>query len=169
MERCSWCRGDPVMEEYHDTEWGIPVYRDNEIFERMVLEMFQAGLSWRTILHKRPAFRNAFHNFDLHRVAAINEHEVDHLLTQKDIVRHRKKIESAVFNARVCVAICEEYGSLQQYLETLQNWTLEEIRKEFKQRFRFMGPVVTESFLQCMGLVGPLHEPGCWKQEQEGE
>ncbi len=169
MERCSWCKGDSVMEVYHDTEWGVPVARDHEIFERMVLEMFQAGLSWRTILHKRPAFRDAFHGFDVRRVAAIGPDGVEQLLTRKDIVRHRKKIEAAVFNARVCLGIRSEYGSLQRYLETLKHSPLEEIQKEFRQRFRFMGPVVTESFLQCMGLVGPLHETGCWKQEQEGE
>jgi DNA-3-methyladenine glycosylase I len=167
MKRCSWCRNDPVMERYHDEEWGVPVTGDHEIFERMILEMFQAGLSWRTILYKREAFRDAFFGFEIDRVAAMNQPQIEHLLTRQDIVRHRKKIEATIYNAKICQALRTEYGSLWQYLLTIREKTLAEVQAEFKNRFRFMGPVVTESFLQSMGMIDLQHEPDCWKHERE--
>ncbi len=155
------------MEAYHDQEWGVPVTGDNEIFERMILEMFQAGLSWRTILHKRDGFRDAFCGFDPACVAIMTEADVERLLARQDIVRYRRKIEATIENAKVCQDLIQQFGSLREYLATLVDLPLAGIQTEFKKQFQFMGPVVTESFLQCMGMNGPLHEPKCWKYKQE--
>lgn len=164
MQRCLWCQDDPVMEKYHDEEWGMPVFGDAQLFERMVLESFQAGLSWRTILHKRDGFRRAFAQFDLDRVAAMDDEDVRRLLDDAGIVRHQGKIQATIDNARVCQTLRNQWGSLWNFFQSM-DWTDRQgILVAFRRLFRFMGPTVTESFLEAVGLIEPLHSPGCWKQ-----
>ncbi len=161
-KRCSWAEGDPLLAEYHDEEWGEPISGDDALFERLVLEMFQAGLNWRMILQKRQAFRKAFHNFSLPRVARYNDKDVERLLNDKSIIRNRKKIEAAVKNAKVIMEIRKEQGSFANYLAALDQEE-EELIKEFRKRFSFMGPTIALNFFRSVGMVPATHQPGCWK------
>lgn len=160
-KRCLWAANDPLLIEYHDKEWGLPLERDDELFERLTLELFQAGLSWRLILQKRPAFRKAFANFSTERVASFTEKDVARLLNDKAIIRNRLKIESTIENAKRLKKIIAEHGSFANYLSSLTG-PPEEFHKEFKKRFRFMGPTIVESFLLSIGKLDGAHEPGCW-------
>jgi DNA-3-methyladenine glycosylase I len=153
---------DPLLTAYHDEEWGVPLEDDDELFERLTLELFQAGLSWRLILRKREAFRKAFHGFSIDRVASFTERDVKRLLGDDGIIRNRLKIESTIENARRLRRIIDEHGSFARYLSSLTG-TPEELYKEFRQRFRFMGPKIAESFLLSIGRLDGAHEPGCWK------
>ena len=119
--RCHWCAGDPEMTAYHDDEWGVPISGDDDYLERMLLEVFQAGLSWRTILHKRPAFRQAFQGFSVDRVASFGTDDIARLLTDAGIVRHRGKIEASIENARRFQQIRADYGSFHDYLAALDD------------------------------------------------
>lgn len=159
-KRCSWAVNDPLLIEYHDKEWGVPLERDDELFERLTLELFQAGLSWRLILQKRPAFRKAFANFSIQRVAAFTQKDVSRLLKNKAIIRNRLKIESTIENAKRLKTVIAEHGSFANYLSSLTG-PPEEFYKEFKKRFRFMGPTIVESFLLSIGKLDGAHEPGC--------
>jgi DNA-3-methyladenine glycosylase I len=151
--------------EYHDKEWGVPLERDDELFERMTLEVFQAGLNWRLILHKRPAFRKAFSNFSIKRVASFTEKDVSRLLNDKAIIRNRLKIEATIENAKRLRKIIAEYGSFANYLSNLIG-PPEDFYKEFRDRFRFMGPKIVESFLLSIGKLDGVHEPDCWKARE---
>ena len=174
VNRCWWCRGDPLYEEYHDTEWGRPVSDDVRLFEKLSLEGFQSGLSWLTILRKRENFRRAFKSFDIQSVARFNARSVERLLTDAGIVRHRGKIEATIGNARRCIELLEEFGSLAGYV-----WSYEPDRpsqptelnrpmlenmgpsgeatamsKDLKRRgWSFVGPTTIYSFMEAMGLV----------------
>jgi len=164
-KRCSWCGGDPLLISYHDDEWGVPIEAEDAYLERLALEMFQAGLSWRLMLVKREAFRRAFEGFDADRVAAFNEDDVARLLADPGIVRNRRKIEAVVHNARAFLDIRREYGSFHAYLYSLPD-DQGEILRAFKGRFKFMGPLVVESFLQSVGRVPAPHDEGCWRGEE---
>jgi DNA-3-methyladenine glycosylase I len=159
--RCSWAVGDPLLIEYHDGEWGVPLERDDELFERLTLEIFQAGLSWRLILQKRAAFKKAFSGFSIDRVASFDEKDIARLLEDKAIIRNRLKIESTIENARRLRQIIDEHGSFAIYISGLTG-DQGELCKEFKRRFRFMGPKIVESFLLSIGKLDGAHEPGCW-------
>jgi DNA-3-methyladenine glycosylase I len=159
--RCSWAVDDPLMIEYHDNEWGVPLEDDNELFERLTLELFQAGLNWRLILHKREAFRGAFAKFSIDRVAAFSEKDVERLLKDKNIIRNRLKIESTIENAKRLKRIVVEHDSFANYISNLVG-TQEELSREFKKRFLFMGPKIVESFLLSIGKLDGAHEPSCW-------
>lgn len=150
------------MTEYHDEEWGTPVEDDDSYLERMLLEVFQAGLSWRTILHKRPAFRAAFHRFSVDRVASFGSEDVLRLLGDAGIVRHRGKIEASIENARRFQEIQASHGSFHRYLSSLDD-DPEAIRKELRRRFLFMGPKIADSFLESVGRVPAPHDPECWR------
>lgn len=179
--RCWWCRGDPLYEEYHDTEWGRPVSDDVRLFEKLSLEGFQSGLSWLTILRKRENFRRAFKSFDIQSVARFNARSLERLLTDVGIVRHRGKIEATINNARHCIDLIEEFGSLAGYMwsyepdpssrPTRLNWpTLEKMgasveatamSKDLKRRgWSFVGPTTVYSFMEAMGLVND-HVSAC--------
>jgi DNA-3-methyladenine glycosylase I len=168
LPRCRWCAAAPEFEAYHDTEWGFPVADDIRLFEKLCLEGFQSGLSWRTILAKRPRFRLAFEGFDFHRIAGFDAARVEALLQDAGIVRHRGKIESVVNNARRAVALQEEFGSLGAYFwryeidpgkaapaQTVS--TAEEsirLAKDLKRRgWSFVVPTTVYAFMQAMGLV----------------
>jgi DNA-3-methyladenine glycosylase I len=179
--RCAWVGDDPLYVAYHDEEGGGPVHDDRLLFEFLVLEGAQAGLSWRTILRKRPAYREAFAGFDPARVAAFGPGDVDRLLHDPGIVRNRLKIEAAIANARAFLAVQEELGSFDAYIwrftdgATIQNqWrSVEEIpassveaerlSKDLKQRgFRFVGPTIMYAHMQATGMVND-HTIDCFR------
>lgn len=163
--RCSWAQTDDLMAHYHDEEWGRQCRSDNEYFEALMLEIFQAGLSWRTVLHKREGFRKAFAGFSIPVVANFTEHEVEQLVQNEAIIRHRQKITATIANARAFKTIQESAGSFRNWLEAMpQDETL--IYQTLKPHLTFFGPTVCSSFLQAVGKVPPPHEAGCWKYEQ---
>jgi DNA-3-methyladenine glycosylase I len=174
--RCSWGLGAPEYLAYHDTEWGFPVSADETLFEKLCLEGFQAGLSWLTILKKRPAFREAFSQFDLETVAAFGDRDVERMLGDAGIVRHRGKIVSTINNARRARELQVEFGTLASYLwrweppgrpppaVPLPPTTAESLAlsRDLKRRgWSFVGPTTVYAFMQAMGLVDD-HLAGCW-------
>ena len=172
--RCRWCAATPEYMAYHDREWGFPVTDDRRLFEKICLEGFQSGLSWRTILAKRENFRAAFAGFDMDRVARFGAQDVDRLLQDEGIVRHRGKIEAAIHNAASAQELAREAGSLAAYFwrwepeatpaSTEAVATTDEsiaLSKDLKKRgWKFVGPTTVYAFMQAMGLVND-HAPGC--------
>lgn len=184
--RCWWPVGtepaDAAMAEYHDSEWGVPAHGDTALFERLALESFQAGLSWSTILHKRPAFREAFAGFDPASVAAFGAPDIERLVADAGIVRNRAKIQATIGNARGVLEIARESGSFDSWL-----WAHVEgsprrlppgathadvpsadplahrLSRELRERgFRFVGPTIVYAFMQSIGMVDD-HLPACWR------
>ena len=175
--RCSWGDTTPEYRTYHDDEWGRPVEDDTRLFEKLCLEGFQSGLSWLTILRKREAFRSAFADFDPHAVAHFTDADVERLLADAAIVRHRGKIEAAINNAQRAVELIEAEGSLAAFVwryepdrprePSLASETPESraLAKELKRRgWRFVGPTTVYAFMQAMGLVND-HAVGCDARE----
>ena len=173
--RCRWCAAAPTFEAYHDREWGFPVADDQRLFEKICLEGFQSGLSWRTILDKRENFRHAFDGFDFHRVARFGPKDVTRLLQNEGIVRHRGKIEATIHNAGCAVQLQAERGSLAAYFGQFEaapttaapsqavSVSPESIAlsKDLKRRgWKFVGPTTVYAFMQAMGLVND-HAVGC--------
>ena len=178
--RCSWSGAAPEFPEYHDREWGFPVGDDYRLFEKLSLEGFQSGLSWRTILVKRENFREAFHHFDFERIARFNQRDVNRLLKNEGIIRHRGKIEAVINNARQMPAMVEEAGSLAAFIwryepdeKTLpkpQSVTTSPesvaLSKALKKRgWKFVGPTTAYAFMQSMGLIND-HAEGCVIREK---
>lgn len=166
--RCRWCASAPEFLHYHDTEWGFPVVDDHRLFEKLSLEGFQSGLSWRTILAKRENFRAAFHNFDFDRIARFDEGDIDRLLKDEGIVRHRGKIEAVINNAQRAQELVREKGSLAAFVwgykpgpahdiepQTVSSSTESiALSKELKKRgWKFVGPTTVYAFMQAMGLI----------------
>ncbi|MCP4887195.1 MAG: DNA-3-methyladenine glycosylase I [Planctomycetaceae bacterium] len=168
--RCWWCGNDPLYVRYHDTEWGLPVRNDQRIYEKICLEGFQAGLSWITILRKREAFRQRFANFDFTKVAHFNPQQVAKLVTDAAIIRHRKKIESAINNAQRAIEMVDTEGSITDFVWQFQprrsviRKTKEQIpaltdestalSKELKRRgWSFVGPTTCYAMMQSLGMV----------------
>lgn len=162
--RCPWAEEDPLLAKYHDEEWGAPVKTDAAHFERLSLEVFQAGLSWRTILHKRPAFRAAFARFSPRKVAAFTEKDIRRLLGDAGIVRHRGKIEATIENAGRLLALSKAHGGFSSYLDSLPG-ELDTLRRVFRKEFRFMGPKIAESYLESVGKIPIRHDRRCWKSK----
>ena len=160
--RCPWAEEDSLLAKYHDEEWGVPVKTDAAHFERLSLEVFQAGLSWRTILHKRATFRAAFAHFSPRKVAAFTEKDIRRLLGDAGIVRHRGKIEATIENAGRFLVLSKAHGGFSTYLESLPG-ELEALRPIFRKKFRFMGPKITESYLESVGKIPTPHNWQCWK------
>ena len=181
--RCAWANAHPLYVAYHDEEWGVPVHDDRTWFEFLVLEGFQAGLSWLTILRKRGNFRSAFANFDPAKVARYTKRDVNRLLGDKGIIRNRLKIEAAVSNARAFLAVQQEFGSFDAYIwqftggKTLRRkrrartWTelptqspeSRAMSKDLKRRgFRFVGPTICYAHMQACGMVDD-HLAGCFR------
>jgi DNA-3-methyladenine glycosylase I len=179
--RCGWCQATPLYRHYHDHEWGFPVADDRRLFEKLCLEGFQSGLSWLTILNKREGFRAAFAHFDAEQVSAFGPAEVERLVQDTAIVRHRGKIESTINNARRMLELQREFGSLARYVwryepapaERPERLTREVARtlstspaslamsKDLKKRgWSFVGPTTVYAFMQAMGLVND-HLEGC--------
>jgi len=183
-QRCGWCTADPLYLRYHDEEWGVPVHDDQRLFEMLVLEGAQAGLSWLTILKKRENYRKAFDRFGPAVVARYDDGKVDALLADPGIVRNRKKIEAAIRNARCVLRIQEEWGSFDKFIwsfvdgEPIQNiWaSLTEVPSrspasdrmaaELKRRgFQFVGTTICHAFMQAVGMVND-HEISCFRHRQ---
>lgn len=178
QQRCAWCAATEQYEAYHDHEWGFPVSDDRRLFEKLCLEGFQAGLSWRTILTKREAFRAAFAGFDPERVARFDKADVKRLLSDAGIVRHRGKIEAAINNAQRVLELVEREGSLAAYVWRFEPERLaasevvtetsasRALSKDLKKRgWKFVGPTTMYAFMQAMGLVND-HAPGCVIREK---
>ncbi len=179
--RCAWCQSAPEFFEYHDHEWGYPVADDQRLFEKLCLESFQSGLSWRTILAKRENFRKAFKQFEFNVVASFGEADVERLLQDTGIIRHRGKIEAVINNARRAQELVAAEGSLAAYVwryeadnppEPQTASTSPEsiaMSKDFKKRgWKFVGPTTVFAFMQAMGLVND-HAIGCSKREKAAQ
>lgn len=184
--RCSWCLGSPEMVHYHDAEWGVPLHDDALHFEYLVLDSFQAGLSWRTILHKRENFRRALHGFDAERIARYGANDVERLLADAGIVRHRRKIEATITNARAFLDLRERAGSFDAFVwafvdgRPLQNrWRAmgevpsKTVRSDALSRalvaegFRFVGSTTCYAYMQAAGLVND-HIVDCFRHDRVG-
>ncbi len=182
--RCSWCGTDPLYIKYHDEEWGVPVKDDKTIFEFLLLETFQAGLSWITILRKRENFREAFDNFDYKKISKYDQSKIDSLLQNTGIIRNKLKVYSAVTNALAFMEVQKEFGSFSNYIwgfvnhQPLKNvWethtsvpanTLESdaLSKDLKKRgFKFVGSTVMYAHMQATGMVND-HIEGCFRYHQ---
>lgn len=181
--RCKWSLSAPDFIDYHDKEWGFPVSDDRILFEKICLEGFQSGLSWRTILAKREDFRIAFKNFEIEKVARYNTRSVEKLLTNEGIVRHRGKIEATINNAKKAIDLIEEKGSLASFfwhyepdpsdVDPPQTVSVSKestaISKELKKRgWKFVGPTTVFAFMQAMGLIND-HVHGCCVREKVEE
>ena len=176
--RCFWCGDDPLYVAYHDEEWGVPVRDDRRLFEQLILEGAQAGLSWLTVLKKREHYRKAFVNFDVRMIARYDAKKVDVLMQDTGLVRHRGKLESVALNARAFLAIQEEHGSFAKWLwahvddEPVVRRSRQpqpttplavKISQELKRRgMKFVGPTIIQAYLQAVGVYDE-HLPGCWK------
>ncbi len=180
LQRCRWCHATPAYRHYHDTEWGFPVADDRRLYEKLCLEGFQAGLSWRTILEKRENFRTAFDGFDYRRVSTYTEADVQRLLNNADIIRHRGKIEATINNAQRALELIDEAGSLAAFFwrfeprpenlsEPATATTSPEsiaLSAQLKKRgWKFVGPTTMYSFMQAMGLIND-HAPGCVTRDE---
>ena len=173
--RCSWAGPDKIYIKYHDEEWGIPTHDDRDLFEMLVLESFQAGLSWITILKKRENFKRAFDDFDVEKVASYDEDKVEELRMNEGIIRHKGKITSAINNAQIFIEIQKEFGSFDSYIwgftddkiikaEYLTESDLSKhISKDLKKRgMKFVGPTIIYSYLESIGIIDN-HQEDCFK------
>ncbi len=179
MKRCSWVdEKSEIYIKYHDEEWGVPKYDDRELFELLVLESFQAGLSWITVLKKRNAFRLAYDNFDVKKVANYSEKKINELLVNKDIIRSKGKIIASINNAKIFIEIQKEFGSFSNYIwhftdkKIIRNNTSQipvstplsdKISKDLKKRgMKYTGTIIIYSYLQAIGIIND-HEKSCFK------
>jgi DNA-3-methyladenine glycosylase I len=182
--RCEWCGNDPLYRTYHDDEWGVPIHDDRLLFEFLILEGAQAGLSWLTILKRREGYRNAFDNFDVERIADYTQNDVERLLADEGIIRNRLKVASTIRNAQGTLKIREEHGSLDAFLwryvdgGPLQNaWTsMKELPAQTKTSvamsrdlkklgFNFVGPTICYAFMQAVGMVND-HTTDCYRHRE---
>lgn len=183
-KRCDWATNDPLYIAYHDTEWGVPSYDDATLFEFLILETFQAGLSWITILKKRENFRKAFDNFDYQKIANYSEEKYESLLQDAGIIRNKLKIRAAIANAKLFMDVQKEFGSFSKYLwafvdgkpivNTFKNMKdhpattplSDEISKALKKRgFKFVGSTVIYAYMQSLGLVND-HTMDCFRYHE---
>ena len=175
VNRCSWAGDDETYIRYHDEEWGVPTHDDHELFEMLVLESFQAGLSWITILKKRENFRKAFDDFDVEKVASYDENKIEELRQDKGIIRLKGKIASAVNNAGIFIEIQKEFGSFDNYIWGFTNGEIikaeflteselsRSISKDLKKRgMKFVGPTIIYSYLESIGIIDN-HQKNCFK------
>lgn len=183
LNRCNWCNSSALYQKYHDDEWGVPVYDDATLFEFLLLETFQAGLSWITILNKRENFRKAFDDFDYQKIAHYPDKKIQELLLDTGIIRNKLKIYSAVINAQNFIKIQEEFGSFSNYIWAFVGNTpidnkpkamkdvpatspiSDTISKELKKRgFKFVGSTVMYAHMQATGMIND-HVEHCWKRK----
>lgn len=182
--RCGWCEGDELYEAYHDLEWGVPVKDDDTLFEFLILETFQAGLSWITVLKKRDNFRKAFDHFDYKKIAKYGQKKKNELLQNPGIIRNKLKVNATVTNAQAFLKVQEEFGSFSKYIwgfvdgkpiknklksakDAPANTPLSDtISKDLKKRgFKFVGSTVVYAHMQATGMVND-HEIGCFRYEE---
>jgi DNA-3-methyladenine glycosylase I len=165
VKRCAWAAHEPLT-SYHDKEWGTPRHDERTLFEFLVLEGAQAGLSWETILRKRAAYRKAFARFDPKKVARFGARDVARLMADAGIVRNRAKITSAIANAKAFLAVAEEHGSFDAFIWRFSD--PEKMSRELRRRgFRFVGPTICESFMEAVGMLDH-HERGCYRMAPGG-
>lgn len=172
IQRCPWTSDDKLMIEYHDKEWGVPIHNDRKLFEFLLLEGFQAGLSWKTILHKRKNFRKAFDNFDFNKIAKYDRKKINSLLKDEGIIRNKMKIEAAISNAKAFIQIRKEFGTFDKYIWSFVNYKpiinkfthlkelpaktelSDKISEDLRKRgFRFVGSTIVYAHLQATGMV----------------
>jgi len=184
LSKCEWCLGDPLYESYHDNEWGIPCFDDHTLFEFLVLESAQAGLSWITILKKRENYRQAFANFDAKKIAQFDQNKVDQLLQNPGIIRNKLKINSTISNAQQYLMVQQQYGSFANYFwafvdgKPIQNkWPslskvptftplAEAISKDMKKKgFKFFGKTICYAYMQAVGMVND-HTITCFRHRE---
>jgi len=182
--RCEWCGNDPLYIKYHDNEWGVPLYADRKLFEFLILEGTQAGLSWITILRKRPAYRKAFDNFDFNKIAKYNEHKIQSLLNNPGIVRNQLKIRATVKNAKAFTEVRHEFGTFNKYIwqfvdgKPIQNKfkglkaipanteISDKMSRGLKERgFTFVGSTICYAFMQAVGMVND-HTVDCFRYKE---
>lgn len=182
--KCGWCVGDELYEDYHDKEWGVPVYDDAMLFEFLILETFQAGLSWITILRKRENFRTALDNFNYKKIAGYDQSKIDELLQNAGIIRNKLKINATISNAQAFMKIQDEFGSFSTYIwaftdgkpikntfknlnEVPANTSLSDsLSKDLKKRgFKFVGSTVVYAHMQATGMVND-HETSCFRYNE---
>jgi len=183
-KRCSWCGDDPLYVDYHDQEWGVPLHADQKLFEFLILEGAQAGLSWITILKKRDAYRKAYYQFDAEKIARFNSRSVTRLLNNPGIVRNRLKIEASITNAHAFLDVQDAFGSFDNYIwrfvdyHPIQNrWhhtkdipvstnNSIQMSKDLQLRgFRFVGPTICYAFMQAVGMVND-HVTNCYRYKE---
>lgn len=175
MKRCQWCNlKNPLYIEYHDKEWGTKNFQDSYLFEMLILESFQAGLSWECVLNKRKDFRLAYDNFDIDKVINYDEEKINQLMTNDKIIRNKLKIKSSINNAKIFKSLQEEFGSFYEYLKNythdqilyetdkVTNDLSDTISKDLKKRgMKFVGSTIIYSFLQAIGIINS-HELNCY-------
>ena len=180
MNRCKWVNlNNEKYIEYHDNEWGVPVYDDQKLFEMLLLESFQAGLSWECILNKRDYFKEAFDNFNYQKISNYNEEKIEELLNNKNIIRNKRKIKSAITNAKIFMDIQKEYQSFSNYLWSFTNNEIiyehdktkselsDKISKDLERRgMKFVGTTIIYSYLQAVGVINS-HEQGCFLYKKQ--
>jgi DNA-3-methyladenine glycosylase I len=183
-QRCAWCPDDPLYVAYHDTEWGVPLHDERRLFEMLVLEGAQAGLSWRTVLRKRENYRRAFDGFDPERIAAYGEKDIGRLLADPGIIRNRIKIRAAVGNARAYLDVCEAFGSFDRYVWQFVDYTPKQnswkmvsevpastqesdaMSRNLKKRgFTFVGSTICYAYMQSVGMVND-HTVDCFRYDE---
>lgn len=184
ISRCPWPADDKLMIKYHDEEWGVPLHNDRKLFEFLLLEGFQAGLSWRTILHKRKNFRKAFDNFDFNKIAKYDKRKINSLMKDEGIIRNKLKIEAAVTNAKAFIQIRKEFGTFDKYIWSFINYKpihnkftsikelpaktelSDKISEDLKKRgFKFVGSTVIYAHMQATGMVND-HLVSCFRYNQ---
>jgi|SRR3989344_4524297 len=184
MGRCAWCGSSKLMTEYHDREWGVPLHNDKKLFEFLILEGAQAGLTWQTILNRRKNYRKSFDNFDPRKISRYTKKDANSLLKDSGIIRNRLKIEATIANAKRFLEIQKEFGSFDRYVwQFVNNKTIKNrfkslndipastkesdlMSKELKKRgFRFVGPTICYAFMQAVGMVND-HLTGCFRYDE---
>ena len=178
--RCTWCQDNGILQEYHDSEWGIPVHDDRKQFEFLMMEVMQCGLNWNMMLKKRETFRRCFDNFDYEKISAYEEAKIEEILQMPDMIRSRRKIEAVINNANCFLRIRQQYGSFDHYLWSFsghktilyqdhscgklpaQNKLSEDISKDLKNKgFKYLGAITVYSHLQACGIIND-HAPDCF-------
>lgn len=184
LNRCPWCLGNDIMMEYHDTEWGVPLHDDQKHFEFIVLDGFQAGLSWLTVLRKRDNYRKAFHNYNLKKIAAMDDSDVEELMLNDGIIRNRLKIKATIGNAKAFMAVQKEFGSFDKYIwQFVNNETIvnrprgagdfyskspesDAMSKDLiKRGFKFVGSTICYAYMQAAGMVND-HTVDCFRKKE---
>ena len=178
-KRCFWCNeNNPIYVAYHDEEWGVPRFDDPYLYEMLILESFQAGLSWECVLNKREAFRTAYDNFDLEKVCAYGEGKIAELLANKDIIRNRPKIRASIESSRIFKSIAKDFGSFHKYLQSFAGTEIlyetgltrsalsDAISEDLKKRgMKFVGSTIIYSYLQAIGMIYS-HEKDCFLHKE---
>lgn len=184
MERCPWSRQTTIMQEYHDTVWGVPEYDDQKLFRKLMLDINQAGLSWQTILNKSDAFDEAYDGFEIEKIAAYDQKKIEELMQNKGIIRNRRKIEAAIQNARAVLQIQKEHGSFSDFLWSFTNGKVvdisyhspaeiptvsplsDRVAKELKKKgCKFIGSTTIYAFLEAVGIIND-HLDTCFRKKE---